>query len=111
MKIKIPNILHIASPIIVDLRCPTCISLATFGELKSTTIFSFSFSYYKLPVYNIWLISSYINYSFNFINNYPLLFSFKFSKKLGNGLYSYTIFYVNSFADLHSNATTSLFYL
>eukprot|EP00975_Prorocentrum_lima_P015921 3379757-Prorocentrum_lima.AAC.1 len=26
----------------VDRRCPTCISLAMFGELKSTTIRSFS---------------------------------------------------------------------
>ena len=35
------------SPIIVDLKCPTCISLAIFGEEKSTPIVYF-YSYLTL---------------------------------------------------------------
>lgn len=35
------NIRQTQSPIIVDRRCPTCISFAIFGEEKSTSTFNF----------------------------------------------------------------------
>lgn len=46
------------SPMIVDRRCPTCISFATFGDEKSTTAFlsvSFGAQLATPPVSMAWM--------------------------------------------------------
>ena len=59
------------SPIIVDLRCPTCISFAIFGEEKSTKTLSFFSKGNLISYFRYVLTKSSIKSSYNLIVRNP----------------------------------------